>query len=94
MTAELLEAKIERLETPRPLAQEVETMSWQVSPSTGQVYGLLRVTRLWGVSRATLYRHRRSAEAVNAGGPGRGADGGRRPGGGDPTAPRGQPLSW
>jgi putative transposase len=40
-------------------------MSRQVSPSTAQVYGLLRVTRLWGVSRATLYRHRhRSAEAV------------------------------
>src|SRR3954468_8922834 len=34
-------------------------MSRQVSPSTAQVYGLLRVTRLWGVSRATLYRHRR-----------------------------------
>ena len=40
-------------------------MSRQVSPSTAQVYGLLRVTHLWGVSRATLYRHRhRSAEAV------------------------------
>jgi putative transposase len=34
-------------------------MSRQVSPSTAQVYGLLRVTRLWGVARATLYRHRR-----------------------------------
>ncbi len=40
-------------------------MSRQVSPSTDQVYGLQRVTHLWGVSRATLYRHRhRSAEAV------------------------------
>jgi putative transposase len=29
-----------------------------VSPSTGQVYGLQRVTRVWGVSRATVYRHR------------------------------------
>ena len=29
-------------------------MSRQVSPSTAQVYGLLRVTRLWGVARATL----------------------------------------
>jgi transposase InsO family protein len=33
-------------------------MSRQVSPSTDQVYGLLRVTRLWGISRATIYRHR------------------------------------
>jgi putative transposase len=41
-------------------------MSRQVSPSTAQVYGLLPVTRLWGVSRATLHRHRhRSAETVH-----------------------------
>ena len=33
-------------------------MSRQVSPSTGKVYGVERVTRLWGVSRATVYRHR------------------------------------
>jgi putative transposase len=33
-------------------------MSRQVSPSTGHVYGLERVTRIWGVSRATIYRHR------------------------------------
>jgi putative transposase len=33
-------------------------MSRQVSPSTDQVYGLQRVTRLWGISRATIYRHR------------------------------------
>ena len=33
-------------------------MSRQVSPSTDQVYGLRRVTRLWGLSRATIYRHR------------------------------------
>jgi putative transposase len=32
-------------------------MSRQVSPSTDQVYGLRRVTRLWGISRATIYRH-------------------------------------
>ena len=31
-------------------------MSRQVSPSTDQVYGLQRVTRIWGVSRATIYR--------------------------------------
>jgi transposase InsO family protein len=36
-------------------------MSRQVSPCTDRVYGLQRVTRIWGVSRATLYRHRRPA---------------------------------
>ena len=39
-------------------------MSRQVSPSTGHVYGLQRVTRVWGMSRATVYRHRRWSEAV------------------------------
>ncbi len=38
-------------------------MSRQVSPSTSQVYGLQRVTRIWGVSRATIYRHRRPLAA-------------------------------
>jgi putative transposase len=33
-------------------------MSRQVSPSTSRPYGILRETRLWGRSRATLYRHR------------------------------------
>jgi putative transposase len=33
-------------------------MSRRVSPSTDEVYGVERVTRLWGVSRATVYRHR------------------------------------
>ena len=36
-------------------------MSRQVSPSTEQVYGLQRVTRIWGMSRATIYRHRARA---------------------------------
>jgi putative transposase len=45
-------------------------MSRQVSPSTAQVYGLLRVTRLWGVSRATLYRHRRPTKVVERKRPG------------------------
>ena len=34
-------------------------MSRRASPSTSRAYGLLRVARLWGISRATLYRHRR-----------------------------------
>ena len=34
-------------------------MSRQVSTSAHQSYGVLRVTRVWGRSRATLYRHRR-----------------------------------
>ena len=45
-------------------------MSRQVSPSAAQAYGLLRVTRLWGVSRATLYRHRRPSEVVERKRPG------------------------
>ena len=39
-------------------------MSRQVSPSTDQVYGLQRVTRIWGVSRATIYRHRHHLDAM------------------------------
>jgi len=34
-------------------------MSREVSPSTDRFHGVLRVTRIWGTSRATLYRHRR-----------------------------------
>jgi len=45
-------------------------MSRQVSPSTDQVYGLQRVTRLWGISRATLYRHRRPTKVVERKRPG------------------------
>src|SRR3954453_11576574 len=40
-------------------------MSRQVSPSTDRVYGLQRVTRIWGVSRATIYRHRHQPEALD-----------------------------
>ena len=39
-------------------------MSRQASPSTGQHYGLARVTRLWGMSRATIHRHRHRPEPV------------------------------
>jgi putative transposase len=37
-------------------------MSVRRSPSTGQSYGLARVARAWGVSRATVYRHRHPKE--------------------------------
>jgi putative transposase len=45
-------------------------MSRQVSPSTDRVYGLQRVTRIWGVARATIYRHRHRAGAVQRRKPG------------------------
>src|SRR6187431_2531070 len=44
-------------------------MSRQVSPSTEQVYGLQRVTRIWGISRATIYRHPTQVVAHNRPGP-------------------------
>jgi putative transposase len=37
-------------------------VSRRVSASTNRPYGLLRVARVWGVSRATAYRHRRQDE--------------------------------
>ena len=37
-------------------------MSLVASPSTSRTYGVLRVTRVWGASRATVYRHRRCDE--------------------------------
>jgi putative transposase len=37
-------------------------MSLVVSSSTSRSYGVLRVTRVWGTSRATVYRHRRCNE--------------------------------
>ena len=45
-------------------------MSRRVSPSTDQVYGLQRVTRIWGVSRATVYRHRHRSEVIERRRPG------------------------
>ena len=45
-------------------------MSQQVSPSTDRIYGLERVTRVWGVSRATVYRHRRPSKVVERKRPG------------------------
>jgi putative transposase len=40
-------------------------MSQRVSPATGRIYGLERVTRIWGVARATIYRHRHGADAAH-----------------------------
>ena len=37
-------------------------MSLATSPSTRRTYGVLRVTRVWHGSRATVYRHRRGEE--------------------------------
>jgi putative transposase len=45
-------------------------MSRQVSPSVGKIYGLQRVTRIWGVSRATIYRHRHHLDDVRCQRPG------------------------
>ena len=45
-------------------------MSRQVSPSTDKVYGLQRVTRCWGVARATVYRHRHPTQVVERKRPG------------------------
>ena len=45
-------------------------MSRQVSPSTDKVYGLQRVTRCWGVARATIYRHRHPTQMVERKRPG------------------------
>lgn len=45
-------------------------MSRQVSPSTDKVYGLQRVTRCWGVARATVYRHRHPTQPVGRKRPG------------------------
>ena len=45
-------------------------MSRETSPSSGRAYGLARVARIWGVSRATIYRHRQiSPEAPRRPGP-------------------------
>jgi hypothetical protein len=95
MANELLEGKIGAPGGRPPFgAPEVETMSRHVSPSTNRSYGVLRVTRLWGTSRATVYRHRvvRRAAPKAAARPGR-AHVGRGAGRGDPrTSKRLDPL--
>ena len=45
-------------------------MSAQRSPSIGRVYGIARVSRLWRVARATVYRRRRGAAATQPRRPG------------------------
>ncbi len=69
-------------------------MSRRVSPSTDQVYGLQRVTRIWGVSRALLPPpppaggdRAQTTRAARC-------HGGRRAGASDRAAPDGLPLSW
>ena len=44
-------------------------MSQAVSPATGRAYGLARVTRVWHLSRATVYRHRAAPAAAAPTGP-------------------------
>lgn len=38
-------------------------MSAAMSPSSGRPYGVARVTRVWSVARATVYRHRQAPPA-------------------------------
>lgn len=47
-------------------------MSVEVSPAAGRAYGVGRVTRIWGVSRATVYRHRLPKPLGSAAKPGPG----------------------
>ena len=44
-------------------------MSRERSPSTGRTYGIARVSRLWRVARATVYRHRNRATDPGRPGP-------------------------
>jgi putative transposase len=55
-------------------------VSRQVSPSANRAYGVLRVTRVWRRSRATLYRHRCQCDEPRQG---------RRPG---PLGPMPDPV--
>ncbi len=41
-------------------------MSRTVSPSAKRAYGLGRVCRTWGLSRATIWRHRRAVNLPKA----------------------------
>ena len=39
-------------------------MSQAVSPAAGRAYGLARVTRVWHLSRATVYRNCPAGESL------------------------------
>lgn len=72
MDNELLDEKIARLERGRLFVpQEVEEMSRADSPSGDQFYGVARICAVWGIARATVYRHRVAEDAAKpAGGAG------------------------
>ena len=44
-------------------------MSRALSPATGRAYGLVRVTGIWRLSRATVYRHRVAPDPAAPAGP-------------------------
>jgi transposase InsO family protein len=44
-------------------------MSQEISPSTNRAYGVVMVSRLWRIARATVYRHRRPAAGCRCPGP-------------------------
>src|SRR5215469_12297564 len=69
MDNELLYAKIEALETPFG-PQEVETMSQNRSPSLARCYGMVRVARVWKISRASVYRSLKETPPNTIGRPG------------------------
>ena len=41
-------------------------MSREVSPSTNRAYGVVMVSRLWRIARATVYLHRYPAASANS----------------------------
>jgi hypothetical protein len=70
-------------------------MSRQISPSTDKVYGLERDQPPLGrVTGHHLLAPSSLGGSCPQATPAARRDGGRRPGGGDPTAARRQPLSW
>jgi len=70
MANELLEAKIDRMEGGVPFSRRrspsVGAMSRTVSLSAKRTYGLVRVCRVWRLSRATVFRRLRAANRAHA----------------------------